>query len=166
MGEGVGWGGGGVWGTLTLWQSFSQKHQKKGPTEKFRNFFSYTLNYILYGKFNPMMEWMRAFISKIKAIFSVFKKGRGDLPSLPSCAPVNVAEYALISLNMPKYPCKCLNKLIWLCYGSKYAWSSYMFGKLSKMHQILNKPAFWIRHGCICKGYAEFCVCLILAPLS
>ena len=59
-----------------------------------------------------MMERMRAFISKIKAIFSIFKKGRGDLPSLPSCAPVSVAEYVLISLNMPKYPCKCLNELI------------------------------------------------------
>ena len=47
-----------------------------------------------------MMERMRALISKIKAIFSIFKKGRGDLPSLPSCAPVSVAYECF---NIPEY---------------------------------------------------------------
>ena len=36
--------------------------------------------------------------------FWIFKKGRGDLPAPPSYEPVSVAEYASISLNMPKYP--------------------------------------------------------------
>ena len=83
---------------------------------------------------------------------------------LPSCAPVSVAEYASIFLNMPKYPWKWLNKLLWLCQGSEYASSSYMFGRLLKMPSVLNKPEFWIWHGCICKGYGEFWICLIMAP--
>ena len=57
---------------------------------------------------------------------------------------------------MPKYPWKCLNKLFCLCQGSEYAWSSYMFDRLLKMPQTLNKLGFWIRHSCICKRYAEF----------
>ena len=53
---------------------------------------------------------------------------------------LSVAEYASMSLNIHKYPWKCLNKLFWLCQGSKYAWSSYMLNKLLKMPQILNMP--------------------------
>ena len=67
------------------------------------------------------MDTIRAFLSKIRTLFSIFKKGRGDLPSSPSWAPVSVTEYASISLNMLKYPWKNLNKLFWLCLGSKYA---------------------------------------------
>ena len=33
-------------------------------------------------------------------------------------------EYASKSLNVPKYPSKCLNKLSWLCQSSQYT-SSY-----------------------------------------
>ena len=29
---------------------------------------------------------------------------------------------------------------------------------------VLNKLGFWIWHGCMCKGYAEFQICLIMAP--
>ena len=29
-----------------------------------------------------------------------------------------------------------------------------------------NKPGFWIWHGCICKGYAEYQICLIMAPYA
>ena len=32
------------------------------------------------------------------------KKDRGGLPPLTSCAPVSVAEYASISLTIPKNP--------------------------------------------------------------
>ena len=62
-------------------------------------------------------------MDKIKVCLS-----RG-LPSPPSCMPVNMAEDALISLNIPKYPWKWLNKLSWLSQGSEYAWSSYIFDK-------------------------------------
>ena len=63
---------------------------------------------------------------------------------LSRCAPVSVAEYASVSLNMPKYPRKWLNKLFWLCQGSEYACSSYMFGRFLKIPPVLNKPGFWI----------------------
>ena len=42
------------------------------------------------------------------------KKGKTGLhqyPLYPSCAPVSDAEYTSISLNIPKYRRKCLNKL-------------------------------------------------------
>ena len=51
-------------------------------------------------------------------------KGRGDLPLPP------MHQYASISLNIPKYPWKCLNKLFWLSQASEYAWSSYMFDRV------------------------------------
>ena len=51
-----------------------------------------------------MIDTIRTFLSKIKLLLSIFKKGREGLPPHPSYTPVNVAEYALISLNMPKYP--------------------------------------------------------------
>ena len=71
-----------------------------------------------------------------------------------------------ISLNMPKYLRKCLNKLFWLCYSSKYAWTSYIFDRLLKLSRILNKPGFWICHSCICKSYAEFQIFLTMSPYA
>ena len=67
---------------------------------------------------------------------------------------------------MPKYPWKCLNKLFWLSEGSKYAYWSYMLNRFLKMPRVLNKPGFWIWHGCIYKGYAEFQICLIMGPYT
>ena len=67
-------------------------------------------------------------------------------------------------LNMHQYPWICLNIL--LCQGSEYAGSSYMFDKLLKIPRVLNKPGFWMWHGCICKSYAEFQVCLIMTPYA
>ena len=88
--------------------------------------------------------------------FFRFSKKTGEASSLPfSCVPVSVAEYASISLNMPKYHWKCLNKLF-LYQGSEYSWSSDKFDRLLKMPRVLNKPGLWIWHGYICKGYAEF----------
>ena len=66
---------------------------------------------------------------------------------LPSCTPVSVAEYAPISLNMPEYPWKWLNELFWLCQGSEYACSSYMFGRLLESPPVL-KAAF-SEHGMV-----------------
>ena len=42
------------------------------------------------------------------------------------------------------------------------AWSSYMFDRFLKMSRVLNKPRFWIWHGCICNGYVEFRIFLIM----
>ena len=77
-----------------------------------------------------------------------------------------MAEYASISLNIPKYPWKCLNKLFWLCLDSEYAWSSYMFDKLLKMPPVLNITGFWIWQNCICKGYTKFWICLNMAQYA
>ena len=86
-----------------------------------------------------------------------FKKRAGENFHLPpTCMPVSVAEYASASLNIPKYPWKSLKKLFWLWQGFEYSSSSYMFDRLLKIPQILNVPGFWIRHGCVSKGYTEF----------
>ena len=56
---------------------------------------------LLDGKFNPKI---RVFLSKIRTFF-LFSKGAGEASPLPtSCAPVKVAEYASVCLNMPKHP--------------------------------------------------------------
>ena len=86
---------------------------------------------------------------------------------LCSGVPVSVAEYASISLNMTKYPWKCLKNC------SDYAralnmpdYLSDMFDRLFKMPWVLNKPVFWLWHSCICKGYTKFWICLIMAPYT
>ena len=114
-------------------------------------------------KFNSKMDTIRVFLFKIRALFSIFKAGREGLPSPPGCAPLCVAEYVSISLNVRKYLWKGLNKLFWLFQGSEYAWSWDMFDRLLKMTQVLNKPGFWIWHGGICRGYAELRIYLIMA---
>ena len=91
------------------------------------------------------------------------KRAGEDFPPPLSCASVSMAEYALIFLNMNKYLWKCLNKLFWLYQGFEYIWSSVMFNRLLKMPRVLNKPGFWIWHGCAYKGYVEFQICLIMA---
>ena len=81
---------------------FVKNIRKKCPGKHFGVFSpSYSLNYTLNGKVNPKKVTTRAFFSKIRALSSVFKKNRGGLGLFPSCAPVSVAEYASISLNIP-----------------------------------------------------------------
>ena len=90
-------------------------------------------------------------------LFRFLKRAKEASPLPPLVfAPVSVAEYAPVSLNITKYPWKCFNKLFWICQGSEYAWSSFMFDRLLKMPRILNKQGFWIWKRCICKGYAIF----------
>ena len=55
---------------------------------------------------------------------------------------LSVAEFASISLNIPKCPQKGLSKLLSLCQDSEYdyydySWS-YMFNRLLKMPWVLN----------------------------
>ena len=74
-----------------------------------------------------------------------------------------------ISINIPEYPKNILeniriNSSDYAKALNKYAWSSYLFERISKMPQVLNKPGLWIWQGCICKGYLEFRIFLILAP--
>ena len=116
---------------------------------------SYILHifYILNRKFNQRMDKIRIF-SKIRTLFSIFKKGNGGVPSPPQlrAGEWSVAEYASISLNMCKCPWKCLNKLFWLCQNFENYWSFDMFGRLLKMSQVLTRPGFWIWHGLYMQG--------------
>ena len=57
---------------------------------------------------------------------------------------LSVADNASVSLNIPKYPWKCLNELFRLCLSSEYAWSSYMFNRLLKMPRVLNMTRLYI----------------------
>ena len=58
---------------------FVKNTSKKGSAGKHFWGFSprYYQNYILNGRFNPWMEAIRAYFSKIRALFSIFKKGKG-----------------------------------------------------------------------------------------
>ena len=66
---------------------FIKKLRKKAPQGKILEFFcSDTLS--TNGKFNLRMDTIRAFFSKIRAFFFIFKKGQGRPPPLlPSCVP-------------------------------------------------------------------------------
>ena len=75
-------------------------------------------------------------------LFLIFKKRQEKPPSLLLVVQLNVAEYASLSPNIPKYPWTILTKLFWLCQGSEYAWSSFMFDRLLKMPWVLNVPGF------------------------
>ena len=81
------------------------------------------------------------------------------LPSspVPSCETVSVTDYASISLNMPKYPWKCLNNLFWLCQCFEYASSSYMFDRLLKMPLVLNKSGFFMQGLHRVSNISNFC---------
>ena len=94
------------------------------------------------------------FPQKIRALFSISKKDmRALLHPPPMLGTWTVVKYASISLNISKYPWKSLNKLFWLCQGSEYAWSSYMFDRLFKMRRVLNVLRFWLWHVYICNSY-------------
>ena len=47
---------------------FVKNTRKKGPAGKI-----FSLNYIFNGRFNPSMDTIRAFFSKIRALFLIFK---------------------------------------------------------------------------------------------
>ena len=104
--------------------------RKKGPTGKHFRVFSSTLKTIFWTE-NVTQRWTKS---------GPFFQNQGTF----------VAAYASISLYTPKYPWKCMNKLLWLCQASEYVWSSYIFDRLLEMPQVLNMPGFWIWHACKC----------------
>ena len=82
----------------------------------------YSKNYILNGKCNPKMDIIRAFFPKLEYFF-----GWEASSLFPRCAPMSVAKYLPISLNILKYLWKCLNKLFWLkknFMAPFYGWGS------------------------------------------
>ena len=133
---------------------FVKNARKKDPTEKHLGVFSprhYKI-YLLNEKFNPKMDTIWAFFSKIKKTFLMLKKGRRGAPVPPLIAHLwvwlNMHQYLWISLNiLEKAWVNC-----WLYQGPEYAWSSYMFDRFLKMPQNLNVPGFWIWQSSLCKG--------------
>ena len=97
----MGWG---VCGTRALQQTFRQKIKKeRHHRETFWNIFSYILlKYILDSKFNPKINTIRTFLSKIKTLFQ-FQKGQGR-PFLPC-----LVQSLWVLLNTHQYPWICLN---------------------------------------------------------
>ena len=140
---------------------FIKNTKKEHPAGKYFGLFCPRYSLKLYFEWKP-----GPFFPNSEHFFQFSKMTWEASPLLLSCASVSVAEYDSISLNMPKYPWKCLNKLFWLCQGSEYAWSSYMFERLLKIFWVLNKPGFWMWQRCAFKGYAEFRICMIMAPYA
>ena len=127
---------------------FLENTRKRGLTGKHSRVFSprYSYNYILNRK-------VRAFFQKSRHFFD-FQKNSGEASTLlPSCGSARVAEYVSISLNMPKYPWKCFNKML----GLINAWLSYIFGWLLKMLGLLKNHGFEY-------GTVEFRIYLIMFP--
>ena len=64
-------------------KDFVKSTRKCSPAGKHFGVFlpRYFKNYMLTGKSNPKMNTIRAFLSKIRTIFSIFKKGWGGLRS-------------------------------------------------------------------------------------
>ena len=147
---------------------FVKNRKKRGPTGK--NFGDFSPRYFKTAIWmeNVTQRWTQSgllFFKKKSGHFCRFSKMAGEVsPLFPNYTSVSGAEYASISMKIPKYPWKCLNKLFWLCQGSEYTWSPYMFDKFLKMPWVLSKPEFWIWHSCMCKDCAEFWACLIMAP--
>ena len=73
---------------------YAIKRQEEKASQRSRfDFFSsrYSENYVLKGKFNPKMDIIEVFFSKLSVLFSDFQKGVGMVspPSSPtSFAPV------------------------------------------------------------------------------
>ena len=99
----------------------SKIQEKETPQENILDFFLINTRKTTFWMEDLIQRWTQAFLSKIWTLFSILKSAKEAYPLLPSCAPVSVAEYASVSLNMPKYPWICLNRLFWLCHGSQYA---------------------------------------------
>ena len=62
----------GEWDGVAELEQFDKKFVK--TTEK-----EILQRHILNGKFNPKMSRIRAFLSKIRTLFSIFKKNKGGL---------------------------------------------------------------------------------------
>ena len=153
--------------------SLSKTHEKKVLQGNFLNFFLLDTPKITFWMKNSTQRWTLsgALFSESVHFFRFSRKGRGGFTLPPSCKPVHVAEYTIISVNIPKYPWKCLNNLFWLCQSPEYAWSFYMFNRLLKMPQAVNVAGLWIWQDCARimqeSEYSSMCLynawtCLIL----
>ena len=96
----------------------------------------YSYNYILNEKFNPKMDPIRVSLTNIRTLFLIFKKGRGNLSSLPSW---HLWEW----LNMHQYPWISLiiYEKAWI-YSSDYARPLNMHDHLTCLTDFWRKLGF------------------------
>ena len=121
------------------------------------------------------------FLSKIRTLFWFSKKGRETSPLPSTCVLVSVAEFVSISMNMPKYPWKCLNKLFWIYHGSEYAMiilhviQAFEDASGSKKARVLNIARRYMQglrripnmssHGPICLNNTWICFSMPYVPI-
>ena len=98
---------------------------------------------------NLSQRWKQSglFIPKSRHLFQ-FSKRAGEASPLP------LVLHLWVSLNMHQYPWISLISLKMLEETVLNMPGLTGFDRLLKVHQVLNKPGFWIWHGYICKGYA------------
>ena len=87
---------------------------------------------------NLSQKWTKSkpLCLKIRTLFFIFKKGRGDFLSLhPPCplvaclwARLSMHQHLWISLNILKNA--SVNKLSWLCQGWEFTWSFSIFCRI------------------------------------
>ena len=106
------------------------------PEKNSAEYARYSQNYILKG--NLAQWWKQS---------GHFSQESGNIDQNTSCA------HLWVWLNMDQYPwiCVIIIENAWIncsdcckCQSSEYTWLSYMFDRLLKMPQILNKPEFQI----------------------
>ena len=78
---------------------FVKNAKEKAPQANNLETFSprYSSNYLLNGRFNPSMNTIRVFFSKIRALFSIFKKRQGGSP--PGFYMVGISVMKELNLN-------------------------------------------------------------------
>ena len=143
----------GLWDFGTLVNISSKTQENEAPERKILEIFLPDTLKTTFWMENLTQRWTQSglFFPKYRHFFRFSKRAGKTSPLHPSCMPENT----LISLNLPEYPLKSFNKLVY-ARALKYGWSSYMFERLLKMPWVLRKPWFSIWHGCICEGYVSF----------
>ena len=94
----------GLWnqGTLINISSKTQKQATHGNILEFSP--RYSSNYILNEKYNPKMDTIRVFLPKIRTLFSIFKKGRGGLPSSAQLRTCDLTTLWLLFMDGVQLP--------------------------------------------------------------
>ena len=136
---------------------------KRGPAEKHFGVFSLETIFLIE---NLTQRWTQSGSFFLKSEHCIqFPKRAGKASPLPLVAPL------WVYMNMHQYPWIYLNVL-------ENAWINCSdYARALNMHDHLTCSTgfcrclkliigFWIWHSCICKGYAEFQICVIMSPYT
>ena len=138
---------------------FVQNTSKKALQGNILEFFLLDTLKITFWTENVTQRWIQSgpFFSEIRTFLKIFKKGHGG-PSpfllFPSWTPVNMDEYALLSLNIAKY---LTMPGLWICLIILHVWQGFEDASGP------NVPGFWICHDFTCKYHTEFWISLNMA---